>query len=85
MPTLENYKLPQDQTQRLRDAGFEHAKALTVERIWESWVPSEEKERVDRLEGLDEVEEWKLLADHYVIAWGWRGTGFTMGNADGEL
>jgi len=69
MPTLESYKLPQHQTQRLRDAGFEHANTLTVERIWENWVSTEEKERVDRLEGLDEVEEWKLLADHYVVAW----------------
>ncbi|KAF4921461.1 Leucine carboxyl methyltransferase 1 [Colletotrichum viniferum] len=81
MPTLESYKLPQDQEQRLRDTGFEHANALTVERIWERWVSSDEKERVDRLEGLDEVEEWKLLADHYVVAWGWRGSGFELFNS----
>jgi len=24
------------------------------------------------LEWLDEVEEWKLLASHYCVAWGWR-------------
>ncbi|KAK2046496.1 leucine carboxyl methyltransferase [Colletotrichum somersetense] len=83
MPTLESYKLPQDQTQRLRDAGFEHANTLTVERIWEKWVPAEEKERVDRLEGLDEVEEWKLLADHYIVAWGWRGVGFALDDSNG--
>ncbi|TDZ47723.1 Leucine carboxyl methyltransferase 1 [Colletotrichum trifolii] len=73
MPTLESYKVPQDHEQRLRNAGFEHANALTVEHIWERWVSADEKERVDRLEGLDEVEEWKLLADHYVVAWAWRG------------
>ncbi|KAK2063486.1 leucine carboxyl methyltransferase [Colletotrichum caudatum] len=83
MPTLESYKLPQDQIQRLRDAGFEHANTLTVERIWEKWVPAEEKERVDRLEGLDEVEEWKLLADHYIVAWGWRGAGFALDDSNG--
>ncbi|KAF9881877.1 leucine carboxyl methyltransferase superfamily [Colletotrichum karsti] len=81
MPTLESYKLPQDQEQRLREAGLEHVNALTVERIWERWVSSEEKERVDHLEGLDEVEEWKLLADHYVVAWGWRGSGFKLFDA----
>ncbi|OLN88066.1 Leucine carboxyl methyltransferase 1 [Colletotrichum chlorophyti] len=84
MPTLETYKLPQDQIQRLRDAGFEHVNALTVERIWERWVSSEEKERVDRLEGLDEVEEWKLLADHYIVAWAWRGTGFSIHEVSGR-
>ncbi|KAF6814180.1 leucine carboxyl methyltransferase superfamily [Colletotrichum sojae] len=78
MPTLESYKLPQDQERRLREAGFEHANALTVERIWERWVSAEEKKRVDSLEGLDEVEEWKLLSDHYIVAWGWRGEGFEL-------
>lgn len=76
MPTLDAYKEPADQEQRLRDAGFEQVKAMTVEHIWDTWVSEEEKERVDGLEGLDEVEEWKLLAAHYVVAWGWRGSGF---------
>lgn len=76
MPTLEVYKEPQDQETRLRDAGFEQVRQLSVDHIWETWVSEVEKERVDGLEGLDEVEEWKLLAGHYIVAWGWRGTGF---------
>lgn len=76
MPTLEVYREPQDQEVRLRDAGFEQVRQLSVDHIWETWVSEEEKERVDSLEGLDEVEEWKLLAGHYIVAWGWRGTGF---------
>ncbi|KAI2629498.1 leucine carboxyl methyltransferase [Xylaria nigripes] len=73
MPTLEKYTDAGRQQARLRDAGFEFACSSTVERIWHNWVVPEEKERVDRLEGLDEVEEWKLLAGHYAISWGWRG------------
>lgn len=76
MPTLDAYKEPTDQEARLREAGFEHVKAMTVDKIWDTWVPDEEKERVDMLEGLDELEEWQLLAGHYVVAWGWRGAGF---------
>lgn len=68
MPTLEVYKEPQDQVRRLDDAGFGIAGAQTVDEIWDE-LKKEEKERVDGLEGLDEVEEWKLLAGHYVIAW----------------
>ena len=78
MPTLEMYKQPDDQASRLRDAGFEFANAVTVDEIYETWISDEERERVDRLEGLDEVEEWKLLAGHYAVAWGWRGNGFTQ-------
>lgn len=78
MPTLEVYKLPSDQAQRLVDAGFEKVEQMTVDRIWERWVSPDEKERVDSLEGLDEVEEWLLLAGHYIVAWGWRADKFTL-------
>lgn len=73
MPTLEVYCEPADQETRLKEAGFQTSKAMTVESIWKNWISSDEKERVDELEGLDEVEEWNLLADHYVVAWGCRG------------
>lgn len=73
MPTLEAYPLPADQTTRLLNLGFSQAMARTIDEVWQTWIPVQEKERVDALEGLDEVEEWQLLADHYVVAWGWRG------------
>ncbi|KAB5535199.1 leucine carboxyl methyltransferase [Coniochaeta sp. 2T2.1] len=76
MPTLDVYKEPAHQEARLRGAGFEQVRVMTVDRIWEDWVSDREKDRVDLLEGLDEVEEWKLLAGHYVVAWAWRGGGF---------
>lgn len=75
MPGMDRYRNAQDQIQRLRDAGFGAAHCKSVEAIWESWVPAAEKERVDQLEGLDEVEEWKLLAGHYIVAWGTKGEG----------
>lgn len=77
MPTIEDHKDPKDQEQRLRLAGFDSVAQKTVDKLWERWVSAEEKERLDELEGLDEVEEWLLLAAHYIVAWGWRGQGFT--------
>jgi [phosphatase 2A protein]-leucine-carboxy methyltransferase len=50
------------------------AEAADVEFIWETWIEETEKERVETLEWMDEVEEWKLLARHYCIDWGWRET-----------
>lgn len=76
MPTLDVYKQPKDQEARLRQEGFEQVRQMPVDEIWERWVSGEEKERVDSLEGLDEVEEWKLLAGHYIVVWGWRGPNF---------
>lgn len=76
MPSLERYRDHHGQLSRLREAGFERLGYATIENAWNSWVDDGERERVDALEGLDEVEEWKLLAAHYVVVWGSRGTGF---------
>lgn len=76
MPSLERRRDEEDQAARLKRIGFETTRHLTIDRIWSRWVNGEEKERVDRLEGLDEVEEWQLLAGHYVVVWSFRGDGF---------
>lgn len=80
MPSLHVYKTLSDQKTRLEELGFKRdaasggKEAETVERIWEQWIPATERERVDGLEGLDEVEEWQMLARHYAVVWGWRGS-----------
>lgn len=75
MPTVQKYKTLQDQKDRLVALGFGSTEgginAVSIEDVWEHWVAGREKERVDRLEGLDEVEEWLLLARHYSVVWGW--------------
>ncbi|KOS17537.1 Leucine carboxyl methyltransferase 1 [Escovopsis weberi] len=70
MPTLERFRTRGDQEARLRAAGFETVRHMTIDGVWDSWVGQDERERLDRLEGLDEVEEWKLLAGHYLVVWG---------------
>ncbi|KAI0889121.1 leucine carboxyl methyltransferase [Annulohypoxylon maeteangense] len=76
MPTLDAYQDSAKQQSRLKDAGFDSVKSSTIGDIWRRWIAEGEKERVDGLEGLDEVEEWNLLADHYIVSRGWRGDGF---------
>ena len=83
MPTVAVYEDLDAQKKRLRSEGFDSkeevtggAQAIDIEGVWERWVGQDEKERVDALEGLDEVEEWIVLARHYAIVWGWRGGGF---------
>lgn len=87
MQTLKRYSSLDAQRQRLRLAGFDKQGARDVHQIWETdaWVPEIEKERIEKLEWLDEVEEWKLLASHYCVAWGWKGDCFdaAWGNIEG--
>ena len=76
LQTLKQYSTLEAQRQRLRHAGFTTGQgARDVHEIWEGgeWISKMEKERIEDLEWLDEIEEWKLLAGHYCIAWGWRG------------
>ena len=53
--------------------------AADISFVYAHWLSSSEKERVEALEWMDEVEEFELLSRHYCVAWGWRGFG------DGEV
>ncbi|KAI9760105.1 MAG: hypothetical protein M1835_000231 [Candelina submexicana] len=73
LQTLKKYSSLERQKERMRVMGFRSGQgAADVDFIWEKWVSQEEKERVAGLEMLDEVEEWRMLARHYCVAWGWR-------------
>ncbi|KAJ5204684.1 uncharacterized protein N7498_005563 [Penicillium cinerascens] len=73
LQTLHKYASLEAQRARLREHGLSSGQAAAdIDFIWERWVSEEEKERVSSLEMLDEMEEWRLLARHYCIAWGWR-------------
>ncbi|KAL8795635.1 MAG: hypothetical protein Q9195_001873 [Heterodermia aff. obscurata] len=73
LQTLQKYHSLEIQKTRLRKHGFVGAAAEDVDFLWENWISANEKERVAALEMVDEVEEWRLLAQHYCVAWGWRG------------
>lgn len=75
LQTVKRYYSLDAQRLRLKNAGFVSGQgAADVEQIYygNEWVGEAERDRVERLEWLDEVEEWKLLASHYCVAWGWR-------------
>lgn len=78
--TLKRYYSLDAQRRRLQVAGFESGQgARDVHQIWESsdWVSETERERIEKIEWLDEVEEWELLARHYCVSWAWKGDPFT--------
>lgn len=73
LPTLTSYPELGDQRARLHGYGFRAGtKAADTNFLWRHWVSEREKERVSRLEFLDELEELELLLRHYCVAWGWR-------------
>ena len=76
LQTLSKYATLDAQRARLREQGLDTGQAAAdIDFLWERWVSEAEKERVAGLEMLDEMEEWRLLAGHYCITWGWRSHG----------
>lgn len=85
--TLKRYFSLDAQRQRLRLSGFKGGQgARDIYQLWGSddWVGKGERERIEKLEWLDEIEEWKLLSSHYCVAWGWRGEPFEVAWKDVE-
>jgi [phosphatase 2A protein]-leucine-carboxy methyltransferase len=73
LQTLHRYCNLTAQRTRLKMAGLTAGQcAADVDFIFEQWIEEREKERVGKCEMLDELEEWRLLAKHYCVAWGWR-------------
>ncbi|KAK6536380.1 carboxy methyl transferase for protein phosphatase 2A [Arthrobotrys megalospora] len=82
--TLQRYSTLERQKERMRALGFTTGMgACDVNFIHDEWIDSKEKERIDKLELLDEREEWVLLAKHYCIAWGWVERHAASSQADG--
>lgn len=80
LKTLKKYSSLTRQKGRLRILGFDRGQsACDVDFIHDCWISDGERERIDRLEMMDEREEWVLLARHYCVAWGWKEDG------DGEV
>ncbi|ORY00206.1 leucine carboxyl methyltransferase [Basidiobolus meristosporus CBS 931.73] len=57
------------QEERYLQKGWRFAKALDIQELHEHYISSSEKARIAKLEFLDELEEWNLLAKHYCIAY----------------
>ena len=73
LPTLDAYQDLAAQKKRLADHGFTSGQqAVDLNTVWKQWTTSEERERVEALEWLDEVEEMELLGSHYGLIWSWR-------------
>lgn len=58
---------------RFLNSGCDLAKSATMLSIYNTLIPMTEKIRINRIEMLDEVEEWELLMSHYCVSMGIRG------------
>ncbi|OCF71555.1 leucine carboxyl methyltransferase 1 [Kwoniella mangroviensis CBS 8886] len=83
IPGSEPFPTPRSQAQRFLDPSlgkgmFENSGVKTLWQVRGQVIDSEELSRISKLEILDEIEELKLVLEHYVIAWGIKGDKLTM-------
>ena len=85
LQTLQRYSSLRKQKGRLERLGFKTGQgAADIDYVFEHWLAQQERERVARLEMLDEVEEWRLLARHYCVAWAWGEGGEEVARSQGD-
>lgn len=61
------------QVQRFLDCGWRGAKAWDMNQVYHCTLPMGERQRIERIEMLDEHELLEQLFQHYCITIGWTG------------
>lgn len=72
MRGIHAYPELKDQEQRFLRLGWDHAKALDINMVHDTLLDPRDFSRMARLEMLDEMEEWRLLSEHYCVAWAYK-------------
>ncbi|WRT67426.1 uncharacterized protein IL334_004397 [Kwoniella shivajii] len=78
IPGSTPFPTPQSQADRFLDPRlgkgvFDQSGVKTLWQVRDEVIDAKELQRISRLEILDEIEELKLVLEHYVIAWGVKG------------
>lgn len=64
-----------DHEARWKEAGWDRAAAISMAAAWAGCVEPGGRRRAEAAARLDEVEEWRLLLDHYAFVLAVRGAG----------
>lgn len=89
MRGIHAYPELKDQEQRFLRLGWDHAKALDINMVHDTLLDPRDFSRMAKLEMLDEMEEWRLLSEHYCVAWAYKScnakgafSSITLGKSD---
>jgi tRNA wybutosine-synthesizing protein 4 len=66
---LEAFPDEEAQRQRFLEAGWGEAESYNMNVLYQRYITQEDRKRIERLQMLDELEEWILINQHYCISW----------------
>ncbi|KAJ3187577.1 carboxy methyl transferase for protein phosphatase 2A [Irineochytrium annulatum] len=89
LPGLDSCPSLAAHVERFKTSGFKGARAVSMKDAYDVHLSEEEKARVGKLEIFDEVEEWRMMGEHYCVSWGWNArtldeTGGSVGAGEQE-
>lgn len=69
LQSFERYPTKESQKKRYENAGFSSCLVFDMFQVYNKneLIDSNEKKRIEKLEWLDEVEEWKIILEHYSL------------------
>ncbi|KAJ1403071.1 S-adenosyl-L-methionine-dependent methyltransferase [Ochromonadaceae sp. CCMP2298] len=73
IPGIRDFPSLEQQQSRFLETGWGEVRSCTMQHYFDSVMPGAQKERVCKLEMLDEVEEFNLLMSHYSLTLACKG------------
>jgi len=77
IPGLKDFPTLEAQKERFLHTGWSDAHSCSMRFYYDKLLSQENKERISKLEIMDEVEEWNMLMEHYSLTIATKGTLFT--------
>jgi tRNA wybutosine-synthesizing protein 4 len=66
---IDKYRTVELQKSRFLDAGWSDVTSVSMLHAFTAFLNSDDVKRINSIEMLDEVEEWKLMMTHYCFVW----------------
>merc|ERR1712019_77606 len=83
--SIHEYPTIAAQRERFTTRGWDDCKGADMNLIYSKFLDQEDVERIQRLELMDEFEEWHLIQSHYFVLVATRtGSGASAGDVSGS-
>ncbi|KAJ3001014.1 hypothetical protein HDV02_000083 [Globomyces sp. JEL0801] len=67
LPGIHDFPTLESHNERFLSLNWKFVQSIDINTLWKTYIDENEKQRVQKLELFDELEEWILLNDHYCI------------------
>jgi hypothetical protein len=66
---IDMYRTVEEQKSRFLEAGWADVTSVSMLHAFAAFLNADDVKRINGIEMLDEVEEWKLMMTHYCFVW----------------